>query len=666
MQTNRPTFVVNKLVLVGRRKNYEVPFEQGVNIIYGDSATGKSSVLECINYLLGSSKIIIDREIETSVRFIMMEVSMNGRLYVIRRDIFLPTELIEVFVCGLDEIDRNFPRRLAVNFKLAEGPDGYFSDFMLDALRLPRVKVRQSPSKADSEMVRLSFRDILKFCYLKQDDVGSKGLLGSGNYAVESKNRETFKYIFNLLDTNITDVQEELSASTTRQKRLVDKYQTVSEFLRETEFESEQVLTDAEAVLATQHSAVSAQLVELNARMTADNTAYRFLRDKLAEFNDLIRLNESDRATSERAIDRYVRLRHDYQGDIAKLRSVRTARSVIGDPQETFSCPLCASAVEMETVKRAYAIDDSDRAAQEINVLTKRNRELDTLISAERDKQVQLAQSHKMYIDDRDKARQLLDESSAQMITPYLTQRDGLSAELATLDEKRRQIVHAIKVRNQQKSILKEIASLDDAIHNLQEKLDRLKAAAPSLDGVLSGLGDLLSGYLRFVKIKDPLGIAIGPRTYLPLLRNRDYRDITSGGLRTILSIGFYVNLLEMCIAPDSESATDPNLPAFLMIDTVGKYLGKTQSQYQDTSTKEDEKEEVSDPSKYLNMYTYMFNVAKRARAQNTACQIILVDNDVPPQIRTHHAEAIRAHFSSEGADGLPRGLIDDAHLIGS
>ncbi|SOY94512.1 conserved hypothetical protein [Cupriavidus taiwanensis] len=666
MQTNRPTLVINKLVLVGRRKNYEIPFEQGVNIIYGDSATGKSSILECINYLLGSSKIIIDREIETSVRFVMMEVAMNGRLHVIRRDIFLPNEPIEVFVCGLNEIEQNFPRRLAANFKFAEGPDGYFSDFMLDALRLPRVKLRQSPSKADSEMVRLSFRDVFKYCYLKQDDVGSKGLLGSGNYAVELKNRETFKYIFNLLDTNITDVQEELSTFTKKQNRLVDKYKTVSEFLRETEFESEQALTDAEAILATQHAAVSAQLAELNVRMTADNAAYRFLRDKLVEFNDLIRLNESDRTASERAIDRYVRLKHDYQGDVAKLRSVRTARSVIGNPQETFSCPLCSSAVDMVAVRRAYAIDDNDRAAQEINVLTKRNRELDTLIDAERDKQVQLALSHKMYVDDRDKVRQLLDESSTQMITPYLTQRDGLSAELAKLNERRHQILHAIKVRNQQKLIFADISSLDEAILNLQEKLNRLRAAAPSLDGVLSELGDLLSRYLRFVKIKDPFGIAIGRKTFLPVLRNRDYRDITSGGLRTILSIGFYVSLLEICTSPDPHSAIDPNLPPFLMIDTVGKYLGKTQDHHHETNAIEDEKEDVSDPGKYLNMYAYMFEVAERALASNMPCQVILVDNDVPPQIRMRHAEAIRAHFSSEGVDGLPRGLIDDAHLIGA
>jgi hypothetical protein len=53
-----------------------------------------------------------------------------------------------------------------------------------------------------------------------------------------------------------------------------------------------------------------------------------------------------------------------------------------------------------------------------------------------------------MYAEDRDKARRLLDDESKQMITPYLSQRDGLSAELAKLEERRRQITHAIKVRN--------------------------------------------------------------------------------------------------------------------------------------------------------------------------------------------------------------------------
>jgi hypothetical protein len=100
------------------------------------------------------------------------------------------------------------------------------------------------------------------------------------------------------------------------------------------------------------------------------------------------------------------------------------------------------------------------------------------------------------------------------------------------------------------------------------------------------------------------------------------------------------------------------------MIDTVGKYLGKTQAKYQETDITEDRREELSDPGKYANMYAYMFEVARRGEEKGVTTQIILVDNDVPPQIQTQFPDSIVAHFNNEGADGLARGLIDDAHLF--
>ena len=125
---NKPSIFISQLILIGGRKNYVVPFSRGVNIVYGDSATGKSSILECINYLLGSSKLIYDREIESSVRFIMMEVFLNGRPHVIRRDLFKPANPIEVYLTGLDLIDTVFPKKLTPSFGVAPGSDGYFSD----------------------------------------------------------------------------------------------------------------------------------------------------------------------------------------------------------------------------------------------------------------------------------------------------------------------------------------------------------------------------------------------------------------------------------------------------------------------------------------------------------------------------------------------------------
>ena len=43
-----------KLTLLGSRKNYSVEFKDGLNYISGHTATGKMSILEIIDYSLGS------------------------------------------------------------------------------------------------------------------------------------------------------------------------------------------------------------------------------------------------------------------------------------------------------------------------------------------------------------------------------------------------------------------------------------------------------------------------------------------------------------------------------------------------------------------------------------------------------------------------------------
>lgn len=51
-------FIINKLRLTGDAvSNAEVIFTTGANIISGPSNTGKTFIFQCINYMLGSSRI---------------------------------------------------------------------------------------------------------------------------------------------------------------------------------------------------------------------------------------------------------------------------------------------------------------------------------------------------------------------------------------------------------------------------------------------------------------------------------------------------------------------------------------------------------------------------------------------------------------------------------
>lgn len=659
MSAKKPSINISRLVLVGARKDYEVYFSKGVNIVYGDSATGKSSILECINYAFGSKKLDYDREIESAVDYVQLEVEFNGKPYVIRRNIFRPADFIEVYAADLASMKAIFPKKYTPFFNADAGPDGYFSDFLMDALNLPSVRMRQAPSRADSNMVRLSFRDLFKYCYLKQDDVGGKGLLGAGT-VIEAKNKETFKYIFNLLDTNVSDAQSTLSALVSEHAKLIEKYKLVSDFLRETEFDSETTLIDSDRELADQEVALRLQLSSLNKSMVADSDNYKALRIALDDISSKMKYVEKQKSDAINSVDRYVRLKNDYQNDILKLKSARHARSVIGRPEESFSCPVCDSSVSLATIKESFSITDEDRVAQEVNSLARRIRELDDLVRFEKERIVALERELRELIADRDKARRLIDDEMSQMVTPYLSERDGIASELAKTEERRRRVSHLLKVRNQQKQILASVFDYEEKIERMEEKLSKLKAAAPSLATTLSSLGDFLGEYLRHVKIRDQRDVSISARSFLPVFRGRDYRDITSGGLRTVLSIGHFLGLAK------SATSSEIYLPSFLMIDTVGKYLGKTQTRYAETNSFEDTAEELSDPRKYTNIYEYMFVLAAAAEKNGEICQIILVDNDLPPDIQAKYDTSVVAHFSKVGSDGLPRGLIDDAYLYES
>ncbi|EES8250330.1 AAA domain protein, partial [Escherichia coli EC1735] len=100
---------INSLILVGVRKNYVTTFYKGLNVIYGDSDTGKSSILEFINYLLGASSIDLADEIKTSVNYAALEVVINDTVFTIVRDIYDHKKAIEVYRCKFDDLHKHFP-----------------------------------------------------------------------------------------------------------------------------------------------------------------------------------------------------------------------------------------------------------------------------------------------------------------------------------------------------------------------------------------------------------------------------------------------------------------------------------------------------------------------------------------------------------------------------
>ena len=86
-------FYIERLIVTGNGKEPAIlKFQKGLNIVCGPSDTGKSYVLECIDYLFGSDKIRFDRN--TGYDWVKLIIATeNGRITFERQ---LDTKKIEV------------------------------------------------------------------------------------------------------------------------------------------------------------------------------------------------------------------------------------------------------------------------------------------------------------------------------------------------------------------------------------------------------------------------------------------------------------------------------------------------------------------------------------------------------------------------------------------
>lgn len=655
-QGRSPILIINQLALIGTRKNYIVPFHPGLNIIHGDSDTGKSSILNLIDYCLGANSVDLYAEITSSGRYCLLEVVLNGKTYTVKRNIFDHKAIVEVYQSDIAGMDDVFPLEYGPNYA-KEGEAGFISDFFMDALSIPKVEIKQSPTKADSKMQRLSFRDIFKFNYLNQDDVGSKDLLDRKNPVVMVKNQETFKFLHNLLDEAISQLQAYISERTSQKNSLNTRYTTISAFLRETQLKPEEELESQKRDLRDKVAIINAELELLNHNMTINTSMHNELRAVIGDLDKNITNKNREKDNLQLQNRQNILLKNDYSQDIDKLEtSLKMSGKLSQSATSHINCPLCNNDLKIEEIKSVFQESDTDFIDHEIKSLRRRFKDVANLIDENRNS-IMVLQEEILHLSDQlDEARVLLDNRTKETISPFLSQRDGYLTSKTKMLEAIENIDQTLKIRNQLNQIASNVAKLEIEIEKLNSSLNELKAQTPTPEEVTSGIADLLSDFLLTVKMNNVTSVSIDSRTFMPSVRDMEYFRLTSGGVRTLVSVGYFVSILKNGM----QKVT--NHPNFLMIDTLGKYLGKTKSQYlSETSQAEDIKEGIraDDPTKYINMYKYLLTMC----GNREDVQIIIVDNDIPPVIESDLKSSIVKEFNVKGVNGLPRGFIDDVHL---
>ena len=82
--------------------------------------------------------------------------------------------------------------------------------FFLSGVKPPRV--RKSKVKDDSDIHRLSLRDLLWYCYLDQDEIDSSlfYLEGHAPYYMRHKSGDVLRYVIGFHDERVAEIEAEL------------------------------------------------------------------------------------------------------------------------------------------------------------------------------------------------------------------------------------------------------------------------------------------------------------------------------------------------------------------------------------------------------------------------------------------------------------------------
>lgn len=159
MMLHKPTILVRRLVVFsGGRRVYDEEFRSGVNVIYGENASGKSTVLDFIFYVLGGENVDWSPDALRCDR-VVCEVRLNSDVVTLAREVTsLRNQSMWIYWGGIEEA-------------LASGSEGWeiypyrrsakdsFSQVLFKALDLPEVPADENSNITMHQLMRLVYQD---------------------------------------------------------------------------------------------------------------------------------------------------------------------------------------------------------------------------------------------------------------------------------------------------------------------------------------------------------------------------------------------------------------------------------------------------------------------------------------------------------------------------
>jgi hypothetical protein len=320
-----------------KRPPATISFGAGLNVIFGDSDTGKSFIGESIDFMLGGKGPLSDIPERVGYERVILGIeTLNGDEFtLVRSTEGGPFHAFEgLFVDAPPEANA-----LELADQHNERRDDNLSTFLLSKIDLAHKRVRRN-KRGDTQ--NLTLRSLARLFIVNEEEIIQKrSPLSDGNYAADPSNTAIFKLLLTGIDDSAL-----LSAAprSSEEQSRTAQLDLLDDLIRDYRNQVKE-LAGPPVELQEQLGKLEHGMRERGALLTQSEGQYRELSGQRRDL--LKRVEEGQNRLTEitSLLDRFELLDKHYQSDLQRLRAIEEAGTLFVALGES-ACPLCGATVE--------------------------------------------------------------------------------------------------------------------------------------------------------------------------------------------------------------------------------------------------------------------------------------------------------------------------------
>lgn len=362
-------FQLDLLTLTGRGvPNAEVRFRAGLNVVSGPSDTGKTFIIQCIDFMFGASKT--PKSIPEVERYdtVRLGIKVNGDARAVELERSLRGGEFKLRIEG--QADR------VLSAKHTAGDKNSLSHYLLSLSGLPNKKVR---TNAQGKARDLSFRDLARLILVDEEDViAERSPIHTGQFTSATVESAVFRLLLTGVDDGSVVAGDDPKVARGRQ---AGKAEMLEQLLTSTQGRlSELQLPGDEQAWRNELLGIEAQAEQAEKVLAAEQQSAAALEERRRVAWTKLRRSESRTAALTELQQRFSLLHDQYVSDLRRLETIAEAGTRLGQMSEE-RCPVCGAPSEHQEHEHRQAetnpVDVAQACRAEAAKITTLIRDLD-------------------------------------------------------------------------------------------------------------------------------------------------------------------------------------------------------------------------------------------------------------------------------------------------